>query len=72
MLVPDSQDGLPDSETTMAAMLKPLGYGTACVGKWHLGSRRQYLPTNRGFDEYFGILTATTLWPPSLVSNTTS
>jgi arylsulfatase A-like enzyme len=47
--------GIPDSETTMAQMLKGAGYATMCVGKWHLGSVPQYLPTGKGFDEFFGI-----------------
>ncbi len=34
---------------------KELGYNTACIGKWHLGHREAYLPTNNGFDYYFGI-----------------
>src|SRR5258705_540140 len=55
VLDPSDTYGLPDSETTMAQMLKPSGYATMCVGKWHLGSLPQYLPTNRGFDEFYGI-----------------
>lgn len=47
--------GIPDSETTIARMLKDSGYATMCVGKWHLGSAAPYLPTGRGFDEFFGI-----------------
>lgn len=47
--------GIPDSETTMAQMLKGAGYATMCVGKWHVGSVPQFLPTNKGFDEFFGI-----------------
>ena len=47
--------GLPDTETTIAQMLKGAGYRTMCVGKWHLGSLPQYLLTNRGFDEFYGI-----------------
>jgi arylsulfatase A-like enzyme len=54
-LFPWSQGGLPDSEITVAQMLKKAGYSTMCVGKWHLGHRPQYLPTSRGFDDYFGI-----------------
>eukprot|EP00730_Choanoeca_flexa_P001913 TRINITY_DN10837_c0_g1_i1.p1 TRINITY_DN10837_c0_g1~~TRINITY_DN10837_c0_g1_i1.p1 ORF type:complete len:573 (+),score=116.42 TRINITY_DN10837_c0_g1_i1:1152-2870(+) len=47
--------GLPLNETTIAEALKPAGYRTAAIGKWHLGQRETYLPTNRGFDSYLGI-----------------
>ena len=47
--------GLHDEELTIAEMLKPLGYATACIGKWHLGHRKPFLPTRHGFDVYFGI-----------------
>jgi arylsulfatase A-like enzyme len=55
VLFPDSAGGLPQSEVTIARALKPQGYATACVGKWHLGHLPQYLPTSHGFDSYFGI-----------------
>ena len=55
VLFPDSAGGLPDGEVTLAEALKAKGYATACVGKWHLGHRPQYLPTRHGFDSYFGI-----------------
>ncbi len=55
VLFPDSVGGLQDSELTIAEMLKPLGYATGMVGKWHLGHLPQYLPTVHGFDSYFGI-----------------
>jgi arylsulfatase A len=55
VLFPQDKVGLPDGETTIAQMLKPEGYKTMCVGKWHLGHLEPYLPTNRGFDEYYGI-----------------
>lgn len=55
VLFPQSQGGLPDSERTVAQVLKTAGYRTAAVGKWHLGHLPQYLPTRRGFDSYFGI-----------------
>ncbi|MCK5000388.1 MAG: sulfatase [Anaerohalosphaera sp.] len=55
VLFPDSAGGLPASEITIANALKPAGYTSACIGKWHLGHLRKYLPTNHGFDSYFGI-----------------
>jgi arylsulfatase len=70
VLGPSEDGGLADSETTMAQMLKDAGYRTMCVGKWHLGSRPQYLPTNRGFDEYYGIPYSNDMWPRPLMYNT--
>lgn len=55
VLFPDSKNGLPANEITLAEQLKTAGYNTACIGKWHLGHKEQYLPTNNGFDSYFGI-----------------
>ncbi len=55
VLFPDSANGLPENEITIADAVKAQGYHTACIGKWHLGHRPQYLPTSRGFDYYFGI-----------------
>ncbi len=48
--------GLPVGEKTLADCLRPLGYATGLVGKWHLGIEPQFLPLNRGFDEFFGFL----------------
>ncbi len=55
VLFPDSTGGLPPSEITIAELLKTRRYSTAAVGKWHLGVLSEYLPTNQGFDSYFGI-----------------
>jgi arylsulfatase A-like enzyme len=55
VLFPDSTGGLPKSEVTIAEALKTEGYATAAVGKWHLGHLKQHLPTNHGFDSYWGI-----------------
>lgn len=52
---PDSKGGLPDSEVTIAEMLKEKGYQTGVVGKWHLGHLPQFLPAKQGFDYYYGI-----------------
>ncbi len=70
VLFPNSTTGLPDSETTIAQMLKTKGYKTMCVGKWHLGHLPQYLPTKRGFDEYFGIPYSNDMNPRPLLHNT--
>lgn len=55
VLFPDSEGGLPQSEITIAEALKEVGYRTAAIGKWHLGHKSQYLPTNNGFESFFGI-----------------
>lgn len=55
VLFPDSHNGLPDSEVTLAEQMKTAGYATACIGKWHLGHKEEYLPTQHGFDYYYGI-----------------
>ncbi|MCC7346212.1 MAG: sulfatase [Variibacter sp.] len=55
VLFPDSTGGLPESETTIAELLRGRGYATHITGKWHLGHLPQYLPTRHGFDSYFGI-----------------
>ena len=47
--------GLDPKHVTMAEMLKSVGYATAAVGKWHLGDEVEFLPTNQGFDSYYGI-----------------
>ncbi len=52
---PHSGGGIPAEEITIGEAMKEAGYATACFGKWHLGHLEQYLPTNNGFDEYFGI-----------------
>jgi arylsulfatase A len=54
---PETEEGLPESEITLADILKKQGYRTMAVGKWHLGHARQELmPTSRGFDHYFGLI----------------
>jgi arylsulfatase A-like enzyme len=55
VLFPDSHNGLPSKEITIAEQLKKANYITACIGKWHLGHKEEYLPLQHGFDYYFGI-----------------
>ena len=55
VLFPNSKAGLGQDEVTIAKVLQQKGYATGCVGKWHLGAFSPYLPTDHGFDTYFGI-----------------
>tara|TARA_A200000113_G_scaffold7233_1_gene7596 strand:- start:305 stop:1705 length:1401 start_codon:yes stop_codon:yes gene_type:complete len=52
---PDSPNGLPLEEITIAEVLKTRSYATAAIGKWHLGHLPKYLPQQQGFDYYYGI-----------------
>jgi len=63
----DSPGGLPRSEQTIAEVLKKEGYATACVGKWHLGNKRAYLPRQHGFDSYFGLPYSNDMKPATLM-----
>ena len=56
VLIPKERWGLPASEITLAEALKDLGYTTACIGKWHLGGRKPYRPSEHGFDQFYGVL----------------
>lgn len=47
--------GLPHEAVTIAELLKPQGYATACFGKWHLGYQPPWLPTSQGFDLFRGL-----------------
>ena len=52
---PGSKNGLHPEEHTIADRLRPLGYATQCIGKWHVGDQPAFLPTKQGFDHYLGI-----------------
>jgi arylsulfatase len=69
VLFPTDTTGLPDSEITIARMLKARNYATMCIGKWHLGHLTQFLPMNRGFDEYYGIPYSNDMNPRVLLHN---
>lgn len=66
---PADKEGLAKDEQTLADLLKARGYATKCIGKWHLGHTPGYLPTSRGFDEYFGIPYSNDMNPPVLMRN---
>lgn len=54
--LPGADLGIRAQDPTIAELLKPLGYMTGQFGKNHLGDRDEFLPTNHGFDEFFGNL----------------
>jgi len=62
-LGPSSEIGISFNEETIAELLKKKGYATAAYGKWHLGVQTQFLPTNHGFDEFYGIPYSNDMWP---------
>lgn len=55
VLFPAEHTGLPPAEITFAELLKPRGYATACIGKWHLGWDQPFRPQRQGFDVYYGL-----------------
>lgn len=59
---PTSDSGINSNEYTLAEMLKENGYKTGIFGKWHLGSKKEFFPTNHGFDEFYGILYSNDMW----------
>lgn len=54
--MPGSKQGIQDNQPTIAELLKPHGYTSGQFGKNHLGDQDEHLPTNHGFDEFFGNL----------------
>lgn len=62
-LSPKANVGISAGEMTLAEVCKQRGYATAAYGKWHLGHHPKFLPTNHGFDEYFGIPYSNDMWP---------
>jgi len=54
--LPGAKEGMHEKDPTIAGLLKNLGYATGQFGKNHLGDQDTHLPTNHGFDEFFGNL----------------
>ena len=54
--MPGSDKGISEEDPTFAQILRDMGYTTGQFGKNHLGERDEFLPTNHGFDEFFGNL----------------
>ncbi len=51
----NSEVGLNPDELTIAEVLKAKGYATTCIGKWHLGHMKEFLPMAQGFDSFYGL-----------------
>ena len=55
VLFPGQAVGLPPTEISLGRLLSDAGYRTQMIGKWHCGDQPSFLPTNHGFDHYFGL-----------------
>ncbi len=55
VLFPGHPMGLDPREPTLSSVLSDAGYATALVGKWHCGDQPGFLPTDHGFDHWFGL-----------------
>ncbi|MEO0447522.1 MAG: sulfatase-like hydrolase/transferase, partial [Verrucomicrobiota bacterium] len=62
VLFPHSTAGLHPDEVTIADLLREQGYRTSCVGKWHLGHLPPCLPTDQGFESYYGVPYSNDMW----------
>lgn len=74
VIFPSCPTGLNTTEQTVAKLLKQQGYATMCIGKWHLGDQREFLPTKHGFDHYFGLPYSNDMgggeeWPKNAAKN---
>jgi len=61
--------GMHPNEITIAEVLKSVGYKTGLFGKWHLGDQPEFLPTQQGFDEFFGLPYSHDIHPHNPKSN---
>ena len=56
--------GMPNSEITIAELLKKQGYRTGLIGKWHVGKQKEQSPSAFGFDEFYGFYSSHSLYIP--------
>jgi arylsulfatase A len=67
---PHSTWGMAPGEVTIAEMLKDAGYATGMIGKWHLGHRLKFWPTNQGFESFLGVAYSNDMQPFDLYRGT--
>lgn len=63
-------DGILGDEITFAEVLQAAGYNTGCIGKWNLGDYGEYLPTNQGFNYFYGSYYVNDMTPYNWVEDT--
>lgn len=68
---PHSVSGTSLDETLLSNLFHGKGYKTMAIGKWHLGDAPQYLPTNRGFDSFYGVPYSVDMKPLPLLRDAT-
>lgn len=66
---PHGVRGIPADEITIAEALQSGGYKTSMFGKWHLGDRSPHLPTEKGFDHFFGSYYSNDMTPYAIYRN---
>jgi arylsulfatase A-like enzyme len=66
----DLHSGFPLTEMTIAERMKPAGYRTGIIGKWHLGASEPFHPNSRGFDYFYGFLSGGHGYFPDAVTTT--
>lgn len=59
------KQGVPLTELNLAEIMRAAGYATGIIGKWHLGTGKEQIPNNRGFDYQYGFYGAFSLYTPS-------
>jgi arylsulfatase A len=64
---PGAKSGTSLDETLLSNLFHDAGYTTKAIGKWHLGSAPEYLPTRRGFDSFYGVPYSVDMHPMPLM-----
>lgn len=63
VLFPNSITGLNPTEEIIPELLKKKKYTSCIIGKWHLGDDAKFMPTQQGFDQYYGLPYSNDMWP---------